>query len=153
MERVHEEVSNRILANRASVNVHEALEKLVLKNVYRGFYDIANEQSVRKPDALMSTVVETSEALKKARKLHDSGLHPSLIFFAEDLEDNQIRAVMAKLHGGPDDDISHYQNLRKINDYLTASQPFLCLYFCKTPYYDSESLPGQIRVPYDFEMS
>ena len=51
---------------------------------------------------MMKLVVETSDALEKARKLQAKGLHPSLIFFANDLHDNQIRSVMAKLHGGPD---------------------------------------------------
>ena len=73
----------------ASQSVHSALESHVLKNVYRGFYDIPNELPVRKPDDLMSTVVGTSEALRRAESLHTRiGMHPSLIFFDQELYEN-----------------------------------------------------------------
>lgn len=45
------------------MGVHGGMQKLVLKNVYRSFYDIANDRQVRKPDMVMRAVVETSEAL------------------------------------------------------------------------------------------
>ena len=67
--------------------------------------------------------------------------------------ENQIAAIMRKLHGKDDESIKHFQNMRKVNDYLTGGDPLLTLFFCHSPYYDSESMPGQIRVPHDFELT
>ena len=76
------------IIQKSNLSVHNYLHKMVLNNVYRGFYDIENERGIRKPDELMKTVVDSSEALERARDLQELGLHPSLIFFDKSLYDN-----------------------------------------------------------------
>jgi hypothetical protein len=74
---------------------------MVLRNLYRGFYDIPNEmQGMRKPDDLMRIIVRNSDTLDRVEKLEENtGLHPSMIFFANNLYENQIQSVMQTLHG------------------------------------------------------
>ena len=71
-------------------NLTRAVKDVVLKNIYRQYYDLPNDQSFRKPDMVMRTIVETSETIQKAEQLQEKGLHPTLIFFSKELYENQI---------------------------------------------------------------
>lgn len=80
----------------------------------------------------MRTVVGTSEALKRAESLHTRiGLHPSLIFFEQELFENQISKAIRTLHGDdiPEDKVNsqHFQMIRAINDWLTDVHPIIGL--------------------------
>ena len=44
----------------ANKGIHGRIEKLVLRNLYRTYYDIPGDLSVRKPEAAMKIVVESS---------------------------------------------------------------------------------------------
>lgn len=44
-------------------NLTRAVKDVVLKNIYRQYYDLPNDQSFRKPDMVMRTIVETSETI------------------------------------------------------------------------------------------
>jgi len=68
--------------------IHKTAKQMVLKNVYKTYYDLRNDTSYRKPDIAMRAIVETSETLKKVETLHEHGLHPQLIFFGKELFDN-----------------------------------------------------------------
>lgn len=68
--------------------IHEEAHKIVLKNIYHTYYDLPANERFRKPDQLMKIVVDGSETLKKVERLHDFGLHPTLIFFSKELFDN-----------------------------------------------------------------
>ena len=65
--------------------VHKEMRNLVLKNIYRGYYDISDDRIVRKADSTMKAIVDTSDTLRTSKKLHEMGMHPSLIFFDKDL--------------------------------------------------------------------
>jgi hypothetical protein len=74
-----------------------AQKSQTLWNVYREFYDIPKDLFVRKSDPMMRLAVHTSEALKRADKMRKDGINPSLIFFSKDLEENQIKKIVAIL--------------------------------------------------------
>ena len=124
MERLEERYRYQVIEGKSNRMVHRTLKNLVLKNVYRGYYDISDDQAVRKPDATMSAIVDTSEALKSAEKLHDMGIHPSLLFFDKDLFETQIQRCMTHLHGRnirkEDRSSAHAQQIKTINNCLTA---------------------------------
>ena len=83
-------------------------------------------------------------------------IHPSLIFFSNELYENQIMKIMKTLHGNDikkeDKTSKHYQNLRAINDHLMSSDPQLYLMFYKGSQYSAERLPGYICVPHNFNV-
>ena len=98
----------------------------------------------------MSAIVDSSETLERARKLHETGLHPSLIFFSKDLLDSHISRCMQKLHGDnvkEDGHGKHLQQVRTINDALVESEPRLSLLFSAVSTYQVDKLPGCIVVP------
>lgn len=99
MRRMEREIFFKQLDHKQDREVHNVLKNLVLKNIYRGYYDIAEERQVRKADPTMRAVVETSEALEGAETLHNKGLHPSLILFGKDLFESQIQRCLRHLHG------------------------------------------------------
>lgn len=37
--------------------VHQTSKNMVLNNIYKGYYDIPNEERARKPDMVMTAVV------------------------------------------------------------------------------------------------
>ena len=109
-----------------SVGIHKLAREAVLRNLYKSYYDLPNDLKARKADATMRAVVETSETLGRVETLHEHGLHPKLIFFGNELYENQVQACMRELHGTGKDDSKlnrHYQNLRTINDMLLACTP------------------------------
>jgi len=99
----------------------------------------------------MSAIVDSSETLERARKLHETGLHPSLIFFSKELFDSQISRCMQKLHGDnikvEDRGSKHLQQVRTINDALVELEPRLSLLFSPVSTYQVDKLPGCIVVP------
>lgn len=109
-----------------SVDIHKLAKEAVLRNVYKSYYDLPNDIKARKADATMRAVVDTSETLARVEALHEHGLHPKLIFFGDELYENQVQACMKELHGSGKDDSKlnkHYQNLRMINDLLLSCSP------------------------------
>ena len=88
MKKVQEDLHYHHIDSRANNMIHEAAHKIVLKNLYKTYYDLPNELAVRKPDAAMKTVVDTSYTLDRVKKLQEQGLHPSTIFFSGELYEN-----------------------------------------------------------------
>lgn len=133
-----------------SAQIHKLAKETVLRNVYKSYYDLPNDLKARKADVAMRAVVDTSETLAKVAELHEHGLHPKLIFFGDELYENQVQACMKELHGTGKDDSKlnkHWQNLKIINDFLLTSSPQLCIMFSKGAVYSGESVPGFICVP------
>ena len=73
---------------RAHHEIHRAAHRTVLKNLYKTYYDVPNDMAVRKADATMKTIVDTSATLKRVKDLQASGIHPSVIFFSAELFEN-----------------------------------------------------------------
>lgn len=88
-----------LIEARSHTAITRKAKEVVLNNIYRQYYDIPNDLKVRKPDAVLKTIVDTSETLKKVESLIEHGMHPSLIFFSKELFENQINKVMRNLHG------------------------------------------------------
>lgn len=135
----------------AHLEIHKKAHKMVLKNLYKTYYDLPNDFMARKADSTMEAIVESSEALRKARVLQERGMHPSLIFFSKELYDNQISRCMQILHGshlkGDQKTDTHFQKVREINDILLGSDPSLGIMFAKVKNIDCEKVPGYISVP------
>ena len=54
---------------RAHSEIHRVAHKIVLKNLYKTYYDVPNDMAARKPDATMKTVVDTSKTLERVKNL------------------------------------------------------------------------------------
>lgn len=59
-------------------------------NIYRKRYGIPDDLMVRKPDVDIRLAVDDSVALKKLQKMLQSGIHPSLIFFEKEMDEEKI---------------------------------------------------------------
>tara|TARA_B110000285_G_C14795475_1_gene455022 strand:- start:167 stop:451 length:285 start_codon:yes stop_codon:yes gene_type:complete len=88
MRKLEHEIKDAMINQRLTNEIHNEAHRLVLKNIYHNYYDLPTDQQYRKPDQLMKIVVDGSETLAKVKKLHEFGLHPSLIFFSSELYDN-----------------------------------------------------------------
>ena len=115
-----------MLETESYFGIKKHAKNIVLKNIYRQYYDLPNEMQFRKADPVLKTIVDTSETLQKVDKLTQF-IHPSLIFFSKELFDNQISRIMQTLHGSNTNkgelNNNHFQNLKTINDHLLSSDP------------------------------
>lgn len=59
-------------------------------NLYRKRYGIPDDLMVRKADVDIRMAVKDSEAIKKLSQMIEHGIHPSLIFFQKDMDEDKI---------------------------------------------------------------
>ena len=65
IEGIEEELRFMKVEQRAHHEIHRAAHRTVLKNLYKTYYDVPNDMAVRKADATMKTIVDTSATLKR----------------------------------------------------------------------------------------
>ena len=94
LKKIERELMFTQYEHKARLSLQKDTSKMVLKNVYKQFYDIPNDLKVRKADSTMRAVVDSSETLRKVTELQEKGMHPSLIFFSKELYENQISKCM-----------------------------------------------------------
>lgn len=108
---------------------------------------------MRKADPMMKYVVANSEAFKRASNMQENALHPSLMFFAKDLNEHQVQKCIGILQGDKlkvEETNAHNIVLRDIGYTLTSNNPNIYLMFSKTTQYSWDTIPGFITVPYEF---
>ena len=66
-----------------------------MMNVYRKRYGIPDDLMVRKADVEIRAVVKDSTALVKLGKMIDNSIHPSLIFFENEMPEDKIQIAVA----------------------------------------------------------
>ena len=88
-------------------------------NIYRKRYSIPDDLMVRKPDLDIRMAVQDSMAIKKLRNMIETGLHPSIIFFEKNMDEEKIQKVVQLFDANPQT-LNIYQ---EINAILTGGSP------------------------------
>ena len=79
-------------------NIMREQEKRVIRNVYQKRYDIPEDLRVRKADRDIRMAVRHSTALKRMESLVVKGIHPTLIFFENNMTERHIQHAIKSLH-------------------------------------------------------
>ena len=120
----------------------------VMMNIYRKRYSIPDDLMVRKPDLDIRMAVQDSMAIKKLRNMIETGLHPSIIFFEKNMDEEKIQKVVQLFDANPQT-LNIYQ---EINAILTGGSPQICLMFHpRKNQYLIKKVAGFIHVPYNFK--
>lgn len=87
---------------------------------------------VRKADPFIRDAVRSSQSLKSVAALEETSIHPSLIFFEKDMEEDEIKKAVDRLHGRKEKP-AEFKNfvitMHAVSDILLNGKPEIGLMF------------------------